>query len=134
MKITSISRKLLSRVLSFYFLFTFLVTGVQIGAEIVNTKNHIDSELITLEKTFSSSLTRAVWELNTQQAIDIAEGLVAIPMVKGIKVTDESGQIITEIGEFANNDQLPSINNEDTLLDYFGSNFFLMAFSDTVFL
>ncbi len=128
MKITSISRKLLSRVLSFYFLFTFLVTGVQIGAEIVNTKNHIDSELITLEKTFSSSLTRAVWELNTQQAIDIAEGLVAIPMVKGIKVTDESGQIITEIGEFADNDQLPSINNEDTLLDYFGSNFFSHGF------
>lgn len=99
MKVTSISRKLLTRVLSFYFVLTFLVTCVQIGAEYVNTKSHINSELLTLEKTFSSSLTRAVWELNTQQAIDIAEGLVAIPMIKGIKVTDENDQVITQLGE-----------------------------------
>ena len=69
MKVTSISRKLLTRVLSFYFVLTFLVTCVQIGAEYINTKKHINDELQTLEKTFSSSLTRAVWELNTQQAI-----------------------------------------------------------------
>lgn len=99
MKVTSISRKLLTRVLSFYFVLTFLVTCVQIGAEYINTKSHINSELLTLEKTFSSSLTRAVWELNTQQAIDIAEGLVAIPMIKGIKVTDENNQVITQLGE-----------------------------------
>ncbi|MEW6990050.1 ATP-binding protein [Colwelliaceae bacterium 6441] len=99
MKVTSISRKLLTRVLSFYFVLTFLVTCVQIGAEYINTKNHINSELLTLEKTFSSSLTRAVWELNTQQAIDIAEGLVAIPMIKGINVTDENNLVITELGE-----------------------------------
>ena len=98
MKVTSISKKLLTRVLSFYFVLTFLVTCVQIGAEYINTKSSINSELLTLEKTFSSSLTRAVWELNTQQAIDIAEGLVAIPMIKGIKVTDENNQIITQLG------------------------------------
>lgn len=98
MKVTSISRKLLTRVLSFYFVLTFLVTCVQIGAEYMNTKKHINDELQTLEKTFSSSLTRAVWELNTQQAIDIAEGLVAIPMIKGIKVSDENNQVITQLG------------------------------------
>ena len=90
MKTTSLSRKLLTRVLSFYFVLTFLVTCVQIGAEYINTKSHITSELLTLEKTFSGSLTRAVWELNTQQAIDIADGLVAIPMIKGITVLDEN--------------------------------------------
>jgi C4-dicarboxylate-specific signal transduction histidine kinase len=128
MKITSISRKLLRRVLSFYFLLTFLVTGVQIGAEIVNTKNHINSELLTLEKTFSGSLTRAVWELNTQQAIDIAEGLVAIPMVQGIKVTDEHGQIITQLGEVANIDKLASTDLDSYLTDYLNSNFFSDGF------
>ncbi len=108
MKVTSISRKLLTRVLSFYFVLTFLVTCVQIGAEYINTKSHINSELLTLEKTFSSSLTRAVWELNTQQAIDIAEGLVAIPMIKGIKVTDENNQVITQLGEDRDIDDLQS--------------------------
>jgi len=72
---------------------------VQIGAEYINTKSHINSELLTLEKTFSGSLTRAVWELNTQQAIDIADGLVAIPMIKGITVTDENNQIIAQLGD-----------------------------------
>lgn len=104
MKVTSISRKLLTRVLSVYFVLTFIVTCVQIGAEYVNTKSHINSELLTLKKTFSGSLTRAVWELNTQQAIDIAEGLVAIPMIKGIMVTDENDVVIAQLGEKSSDD------------------------------
>jgi len=117
MKVTSISRKLLTRVLSVYFVLTFIVTCVQIGAEYVNTKSHINSELITLEKTFSGSLTRAVWELNTQQAIDIADGLVAIPMIKGIMVTDENDQVIAQLGEkssddFFNQPDNVALNNE----------------------
>ncbi|MCH2055434.1 MAG: HAMP domain-containing histidine kinase [Thalassotalea sp.] len=99
MKVTSISRKLLSRVLSLYFVLTLIVTGVQIFAEYFNAKSLINEELLQLEKTFSGSLTRAVWELNTQQAIDIAQGLVAIPLIKGIKVTDENNQVITQLGE-----------------------------------
>ena len=111
MKVKSISRKLLTRVLSFYFILTVSVTGIQIVAEYFNTKNHINSELLTLEKTISGSLTRAVWELNTQQAIDISEGLVAIPMIKGITVTDEANNIITQLGEVISPEKL-KINNQ----------------------
>ena len=113
MKVTSISRKLLTRVLSVYFVLTFIVTCVQIGAEYINTKSHINSELLTLENTFSGSLTRAVWELNTHQAIDIAEGLIAIPMIKGITVTDENEQIIAQLGEISG-DELYSPKNDAT--------------------
>ncbi|MEW6981621.1 ATP-binding protein [Colwelliaceae bacterium 6471] len=114
MKVTSISRKLLTRVLSFYFILTFMVTCAQIGAEYFNTKSHITSELLTLEKTFSGSLTRAVWELNTQQAIDIAEGLVAIPMIKGITVTDENNQVIAQLGEIVNEASIKSGSVDDS--------------------
>ncbi|MFT5757546.1 MAG: signal transduction histidine kinase [Alteromonadaceae bacterium] len=120
MKLTSISRKLLTRVLSFYFVLTFIVTCVQIGAEYINTKSHINSELLTLEKTFSGSLTRAVWELNTQQAIDIADGLVAIPMIKGITVTDENNQIIAQLGERINGEStnpVSSLENDNIFFD-----------------
>ena len=116
MKTTSISRKLLKRVLSFYFILTFLVTCIQIGAEYINTKSHITSELLTLEKTFSGSLTRAVWELNTQQAIDIADGLVAIPMIKGIVVSDENNKVIAQQGTVAAEDTLfieSTVDNSD---------------------
>ncbi len=122
MKVTSISRKLLTRVLSFYFVLTFTVTCIQISAEYFNTKSHINSELLTLEKTFSGSLTRAVWELNTQQAIDIAEGLVAIPMIKGITITDESSQIIAQLGEGTSRSTFnyePTVSHQD---DYFNIN------------
>jgi len=111
MKVKSISRKLLTRVLSFYFILTVSVTGIQIVAEYFNTKNHINSELLTLEKTISGSLTRAVWELNTQQAIDISEGLVAIPMIKGITVTDEVNNVITQLGEVISPEKLKIDNN-----------------------
>ncbi|WP_085299053.1 sensor histidine kinase [Cognaticolwellia mytili] len=121
MKTTSLSRKLLTRVLSFYFVLTFLVTCVQIGAEYINTKSHITSELLTLEKTFSGSLTRAVWELNTQQAIDIADGLVAIPMIKGITITDENNQVITQLGLIADEDTLniESLGDDSANNEYF---------------
>ncbi|MCJ8295513.1 MAG: ATP-binding protein [Colwellia sp.] len=111
MKITSISRKLLSKVLSVYFILTFSVTGIQIIAEYFNTKSHINSELLTLQKTISGSLTRAVWELNTQQAVDISEGLIAIPMIKGITVTDEANNVITQLGEVLT---LPSQDSQET--------------------
>jgi len=98
-------------VLSVYFILTVSVTGIQIVAEYFNTKSHINSELLTLQKTISGSLTRAVWELNTQQAIDISEGLIAIPMIKGIIVTDEANNIITQLGEVISAVPQPSINN-----------------------
>ncbi|MGB1199512.1 MAG: ATP-binding protein [Thalassotalea sp.] len=116
MKITSLSRTLLTRVLSFYFVLTFLVTCVQIGAEYFNTKEHIKRELLTIEKTFSSSLTRAVWELNTQQAIDIAQGLVDIPTIKGIRVTDENNQVITQLGEVHDDTEYQLQNQSDDYL------------------
>lgn len=98
MKTNSVSRKLLSQVLSVYFVLTVIVTLGQIFAEYFNAKEHIEGELKTLQKTFSGSLTRAIWELNTQQAVTIAEGLLAIPMIEGIVVRDENGQVITEMG------------------------------------
>jgi len=121
MKSTSLSRKLLTRVLSLYFILTFIVTCVQIGAEYINTKNHIANELLTLEKTFSGSLTQAVWELNTQQAISIAEGLVAIPMIKGITVTDENNLIISQLGLTADEEtfDIESVGDDVNNPEYF---------------
>ncbi|WP_339689070.1 ATP-binding protein [uncultured Pseudoalteromonas sp.] len=94
----SLSKKLLTSVLSVYFLLTFVVTCGQVIAEYVNTKDYIRDELTTLQQTFSRSLTRAIWELNTKQTITTAEGLLAIPMIEGIIVRDDSGEIISQLG------------------------------------
>jgi signal transduction histidine kinase len=94
----SLSKKLLTNVLSVYFLLTFLVTCGQVVTEYINTKNYIQNELTMLQKTFSRSLTRAIWELNTKQTVTTAEGLLAIPMIEGIIVRDDSGEIISQLG------------------------------------
>lgn len=95
----SLSKRLLTSVLSVYFILTFIVTCGQVVAEYHNSKDHIEKELATLQKTFSGSLTRAIWELNTQQTRTIAEGLLAIPMIEGIIVRDDAGEIISQLGQ-----------------------------------
>lgn len=96
---SSISKRLLFSVLSVYFVLTFLVTCVQVIAEYRNTKSYISNELQTLENTFSASLTRAIWELNTPQVISISEGLIAIPMIEGVVIREDTGELLTQKGE-----------------------------------
>lgn len=96
---TSLSRKLLNQVLSFYFILTVTVTAGQVFAEYINTKRHVTHELLTVQRTFSAGLTRAIWELNLQQTQAIAEGVMALPMVRGVLVRDEAGKVLVELGE-----------------------------------
>lgn len=95
---TGLSRKLLTRVLSVYFALTLIVTVGQIFTEYLSTKNHVEQELQTLKNTFSSSLTRAMWEINEEQVRAIAEGLMSIPIVEGLQVRGENGNFITQQG------------------------------------
>ena len=98
---TSLSRKLLTRVFSVYFVLTLVVTVTQIIAEYASTKQQIESELETLQSTFSTSLTRAIWELNNPQAYSIAQGLMQIPIVEGVQIRDEAGTYIVDLGDTA---------------------------------
>jgi signal transduction histidine kinase len=93
-----LSRKLLARVLSVYFVLTLIVTAGQIFTEYLNAKSHIEGELRTLKNTFSTSLTRAIWELNTPQAKSIAVGLMELPIVEGVQIRDENSNYIADLG------------------------------------
>ena len=126
----SLSTKLLTRVLSVYFILTFVVTCGQIFAEYVNTKDYIRDELGTLQKTFGRSLTRAIWELNIKQTITTAEGLLDIPMVEGVIIRDDNGAIISQLGRALNIHNLYSqqlvqedVMVEDTKAGLFGYTF-----------
>jgi signal transduction histidine kinase len=102
-----LSKKLLARVLSVYFILTLIVTAGQIFTEYVNAKGHIESELQTLKNTFSTSLTRAIWELNTPQAKSIATGLMELPIVEGVQIRDENGNYIADLGRTSKQDYEP---------------------------
>ena len=113
---TGLSKKLLKRVFSVYFVLTLIVTAGQILTEYLNAKDHIESELQTLKNTFSTSLTRAIWELNTPQAISIAEGLMELPIIEGVQIRDEGGNYIADLGITA--EQPPEIFTSGVLLDH----------------
>lgn len=93
-----LSKKLLARVLSVYFVLTLIVTAGQVFTEYLNAKSHIEDELKTLKNTFSTSLTRAIWELNTPQAKSIAVGLMELPIVEGVQIRDENSNYIADLG------------------------------------
>jgi signal transduction histidine kinase len=93
-----LSKRLLARVLSVYFVLTLIVTVGQVFTEYLNAKSHIEDELQTLKNTFSTSLTRAIWELNTPQAKSIATGLMELPIVEGVQIRDENGNYIADLG------------------------------------
>lgn len=114
----SISRRLLVNVLSVYFILTFVVTCIQVYADYANTKQFISSELQTLEKTFSASLTRAIWELNTAQVVSISEGLLEIPMVEGVLIRDDNAELLTQQGKIANYDfsQAKALHTQGTVI------------------
>ncbi|EWH09755.1 Signal transduction histidine kinase [Catenovulum agarivorans DS-2] len=116
MKQLSISRKLLTKVLTIYILLTVIVTAVQVVSEYYITKSHIEDELKTLQKTFSGSLTRAIWELNVQQSVTIAQGLLAMPSIEGIILRDENGQVISKLGDAITLEDLDINYDKDSVL------------------
>lgn len=118
---TGLSKKLLTRVLSVYFILTLIVTVGQILTEYLNAKNHIQSELQTLKNTFSVSLTRAIWELNNPQAVSIAEGLMELPIIEGVQIRDENGVYIADKGRTS--EQPPDIITAGIMRDHQGGTF-----------
>lgn len=116
MAIKSISSSLLTRVLSVYFVLTFIVTAVQIGAEYFDTKRILIAELQNQQRTFNGSLTRSLWEFNSDQIDSIADGLIGIPAIAGVLIRDDAGNILVQLGETSEMSDLPEETSEGVLL------------------
>jgi diguanylate cyclase (GGDEF)-like protein len=87
----SLSWQLLKAVLSIYFAITLLVTLAQMGIEYLHTRNTIQGELASVERTFSPALATALWELNTEQMEALQQGIVDLPVISTMRVIDASG-------------------------------------------
>ncbi len=89
MATVSISKRLLSRVLSSYIILSFSVTLLQVAFTYISVKNEMYKELQQLEQTISVSLSQAIWELNEEQIAAIGNGLVEMSLVKAVLINDE---------------------------------------------
>lgn len=114
MSSTSISKSLLTSVLSVYFVLTLMVTCVQILAEYFDTKQRLVEELQNQQSTFSTSLARSLWEFNFDQINATAQGLISIPAIQGIIIRDDTGQVLANLGSAAQLDRIP-LNHAESL-------------------
>ncbi len=116
MSTTSISKSLLTRVLSVYFLLTLLVTAVQIMGEYSDTKKMLLQELQNQQSTFNYPLAQSLWEYNSPQIEAIADGLINIPAIAGLIIRDDKGRVIVQLGQTSSVSLIPLQPDEGYLL------------------
>jgi diguanylate cyclase (GGDEF)-like protein len=97
----SLSWQLLKAVLSIYFAITLLVTLTQMGIEYLHTRNTIQSELASVERTFSPALATALWELNNEQLEALQAGIVDLPVISVMRVVDANGRELIKQSEYS---------------------------------
>ncbi|WNO60554.1 HAMP domain-containing sensor histidine kinase [Rheinheimera sp. MMS21-TC3] len=134
MQLKSLSRKLLTQVLSVYFILTFIVSLGQIFSEYFLAKSYINEELNSLQQTLTTSLSQAIWELNTDQVLAISQKMSAIPIIEGIIIRDEHAKLLNPVSEqllakisipdYSSRYEIPLANNNSGL---FGATFPLIV-------
>ncbi|KAF7769876.1 hypothetical protein PCIT_a2793 [Pseudoalteromonas citrea] len=95
----SISMKLLSSVLSIYFLLTLIVTGVHIAVEYQDAKNEVQSVLEASEQTFHDILATDLWNYDLDQLNITAESIKRLPDITGIEVKGADGNVLFSSGK-----------------------------------
>lgn len=116
----SISRVLLTSVLTVYFLLTFLITVVQVAIEYNNTRGSLLNDIRHQHHTFAASFARAMWEFNIPQAEALASGLLNVPSISGIILRDEQGRQIYQAGRVPPKDHLDQISTPGEVTEYQG--------------
>jgi signal transduction histidine kinase/CheY-like chemotaxis protein len=94
----SIATRLLRVVFSFYLVLVAAVTGSQVAAEYIHTKNLVLDELDILKQVFFPPLAQALWELNNKQLQSTLDGIVKLPDVVGVEVVNTKGDYLGERG------------------------------------
>lgn len=122
----SISTKLFKKVFAYFVVVTISLTSLQILAELLNTKSNINSELKMASHAMQSGLSKALWDQNTDQVKSIVTGTMGLPIVLGIKVINEYGEVVVNTGITSNTADTPSSNDLTNKQNQHLINFFLL--------
>jgi PAS domain S-box-containing protein len=100
----SIAQRLFVFVFAIYLVISIIITSGQIVENYTRTKNDIYRELQIFAKSFSSGMSKAIWEYDETVLNSSLQGLVEIPGVQGVKVISPSnGKILASIGYIVDN-------------------------------
>lgn len=82
----SIATQLMKVVFAWYCIIAILVTSYQIAIEYHHTKSQISEELRVNRQIFEPVLSNALWHLDSDQLLSTLNGMVASPIVSGVKI------------------------------------------------
>jgi signal transduction histidine kinase len=101
--IDSIATRLLRIIFGSYFFVTLAVTAVQLTAEYRHTEDRVGREIDAMQQTFGPGIADAMWRYNDDTLRGILSGMKELPVVVGIKVENDSGDIVRAVGEVSDN-------------------------------
>ncbi|KXI27807.1 diguanylate cyclase [Paraglaciecola hydrolytica] len=88
----NLSQKMLRVIFSIYLCVTCLITSMQFLSEYLKTQDSISSELRQLEDTVRGPIATSLWQYNQTQLNVLIDGLVKMPIIEGVDVSDKYGQ------------------------------------------
>lgn len=89
----SITTLLLKVVFGLYFLITLTTTLIHMFAEYKNTEQNVVKDLGTYFETFETSLEGGLYYYDEPQIQAAIQGLLKIPLIVGVHLTDSSGEV-----------------------------------------
>lgn len=97
LKQNSIATQLINFVFSIYCVIAVVITIGQVAIEYKHTQLAIEDELKINQQIFEPVLSAGVWNLDKEQVSNTLNGMLAIPIVMGVKI-EQKGEVFTGIG------------------------------------
>jgi signal transduction histidine kinase len=94
----SIATRLLRIIFGSYFVVTLVVTAIQLTAEYRHTEDRLVREIDAMQQTFGPGIADAMWRYNDDTLRGILSGMKELPVVVGIKVENDSAEIVRAVG------------------------------------
>ena len=101
----SVATRLIKLVFAFYCVVAVVITAIQIIMEYQYTKSSIQQELAINQAQFAPVLAPSVWDLDRQQIQNTLNGMLANPIVKGVKLLQQ-GKLLAASGLIKHDEQL----------------------------
>ncbi|MBU2970972.1 hypothetical protein KO527_16590 [Pseudoalteromonas sp. C2R02] len=96
-KQNSIATQLINYVFAIYCVVAVVITIGQVAIEYKHTQKAVEDELKINQQIFEPVLSAGVWNLDKEQVINTLNGMLAIPIVMGVKI-EQNEDIFTGIG------------------------------------
>ena len=94
----SIATRLMRIVFSFYIVFALLITLAHMFIEYNYQKTDVNRSLVEFEPSIQSTLAMNIWHMDDISLSKTMTSIIKIPLIVGITVSDETGDIIAAEG------------------------------------